>query len=1245
MSTFSKPIRPEDVAEFIDLTVAGDPETRSMADMQLEGIAALYNILCEHPFAYLADEVGMGKTYQALGLAALVWNEKPTARILFISPRQNLQAKWLDDYRSFFKSNYRRTQGLGDDRAASVLFNEPVHRPVLFHNLRSWTPTIGMSERTAVFVRHTSFMRPVYVTSESLGDLDDLWATTELNLRSWGLFDAERPVGMTPGDASRRLNLTFAQALNAKLTREAEGDPYFDLVIVDEAQCLRNPANQTNQVLLESLDNHVAKWLFMSATPAHGGPADLPTIINHYPGCGEVIPPELAHDLPALQEKLQTFLVRRQRRYNTHPKPKTVSKDIYRNHDSETWGVRDQDMTALATLAMGLVQKGLVDVLQGRSNRYRIGFLSSFESLQTSLEHTLPTAAPDSDTEDEQALSDWHRDQTDGVTDSDAPDAQFIQRLAADFEQRFEMPLPHPKVDAVVDRVAPLAFGTDTEDGGHKFLIFTRRVSTVQTLRDRLMLRYHQSIEARISRYWGKRLDWSGAGARLEDPDEADDPESDTTDPEESPFRRATAKGGWLFRYRQTFRATGRNALFFEDGWLQRLCVAGGVNPEIAAGRVPPELWAESWAHASRSSGARRQQHRARRMRYLAVQAISRAPHIFGLDRESAAPWRAAYEAALHEHLSRAERETDNEAHEDRGLFTEPTLWTEWDARFPDGPLALPAADPARSRDDMSGDELRDALCRRQVARTLLGQTFRLTDTLLDLYYADEDTHADSDGDRRRTALPPRFLEWLSAEDPGSRQVRRDVTHWLAHLRLIVDSCLESAGREWRELARYETWPQLYNPSAVLGVTGGSGAHLMATRQFRTPSLPRVIVCTDTLKEGVDLHLFCDRVLHYGVAWTSGDLEQRVGRVDRYFSQIERRLLAEGAPPAAQLLVGYPHVVASLERRQVDNVIARQKQAEKLMDSPLAGARDESKEIQDGASAPREQKRILEPYRPQTFDNPRRRVVEVSEETARASADHYASWYGRLTGALTSADWRISPDDPTPVREWTLHGTRGEHGLRWTFDAALGRYLITVSGLAPHADASFSGAMRRSLVGRRRVVESFLRLLVPAPDEGADDTAIARFVAALGGHTPIPDADARAHWAAPLAALAKTDVRWVSPNQAQARIPRGIRAQEITLYAYDNGVRIVSVIAPIHQLSHRDTWNGAPTPESVRDWALDRTNDLDVGYLAVHPEDGLVFANHLLHGDLSPTARRRLIEEVAWRADSWEAALTGADRR
>ena len=1239
MKPFTQPVRPEDVGELIDLTVAGDPDTRSMADMQLEGTAAIYNILCKHRFAYLADEVGMGKTYQALGLVALVWNEKPDARILFISPRQNLQLKWYGDYIRFFASNYRRNQGLGDDRAASVLFGEPVHRPVLFHNLRSWTPTIGMPERIAPFVRHTSFARPIYLTSKALGDMNDLWNRTNRQLRSWSLFDAKRPRGLSKSDASEQLNLAFADALNAKLTEEAGERAYFDLVIVDEAQCLRNPKNQTNRVLFAALRGHVLKWLFMSATPAHSGPEDLPRILNHYPDSGETLDSNLVQDLPAMQEALQAFLVRRQRRYRTKPTPATVSKDKYRHHDSQAWGVRDDKMSALGTLAIGLVQKGLVNVLQGRSNRYRIGFLSSFESLQSSLGRTLPPLTSDSDAQEEQTAGDWHRDPADAITESEAPDTNFIQRLASSFEERFGIPLPHPKVDSVVDRVAPLAFGTDAKEGGHKFLIFTRRVSTVGTLCDRLTLRYHQAIEARVRRCWGIALDWSGRSARVEESDDTEDPEGFDTAPGESPFREAMSKKGWLFRYRQTFRASGRNALFFEDSWLRRLCYAGGADPATAAAKLPEELWAESWTHASRSAGAHRQQYRANRVRYLAVQAIRRAPDVFGLDAESAVPWRTAYEAALHEHLQQVV--PDKDPHHAPELFTNPTLWTAWDDRFPIGLLALPVARPAAVRAGATDNDICRELCRRQVVRTLLGQTFRLTDTLLDLYFADEQTEHDAD------AFPERFLDWLVSGDPGARQIRHDCTQWIDHLRLIVDSCLDGAGRDWRELAREESWPQLYNPMAVIGVIGGSGAHRIATRQFRTPSLPRVIVCTDTLKEGVDLHLFCDRILHYGVAWTSGDLEQRVGRVDRFFSQIERRLHADGAPPAVELHVGYPHVVASLERGQVERVIERQKRAELLMDSPLAGTRHESKDMIVGASAPRDTERDLDPYtcRPNQFPENGRPVVVVSEQEARKSADHYGCWYAQLMKVLKDGGWRISPGDHLPVRVATLYGKAEQHDLEWTFDGALGRYVLTLSDVPATNDTVFNGCVRRRLIGRTRRVESFLRVLVPTPEEGTDGSSISHLMAALEGKIPHADANAAVDWGEPLASLAIGGVEWDSAHKARAVIPRGDRAQGITLYAHEGGVRVISVVAPLDELEHRSEWGGVPTAERVRDWALDATNNLALGYLGVLDREGLVFGIQMLHGELSVNARRQLVNEVAWRADAWEAALTGADRR
>ena len=1248
MTPFTDPITPDDVAELVDFTVPGNSETESMAMMQRKGVAGLYNILCNGPVAYLADEVGMGKTYQALALAALAWNQRPQARILFVSPRQNLQEKWVDDYGRFFASNYRRLHETGDDRVTSALFGEPIHRPVPFDNLRSWTPTIGMPERIAPFLRHPSFTRPVFVRSADLmGDMDQLWRDWQDRFKGWALFDSRRPRALSADNASRELNLAFAGALNRKLAGEAaSGEPYFDLVVVDEAQCLRHPDNQTNSVLHEILRGQVAKWLFMSATPAHSGPRDIPTIVNHYPDC-TILDPKLANDLPKMQNALRRFMVRRQRRYITGDRQTEVGKSEYRDHDKEQWAVKDADMSALSTLAMGLVQKGLVDVLASRNNRYRIGFLSSFESLQSSLRPTgLAGGGPLAP--DGERSYDFEHDPTEVRRDErDAPDAGFVDELAGDFQERFDMPLPHAKVDYVVDRIAPLAFGSDNEVGGRKFLIFTRRVSTVQALRDRLARRHRLAVEGRMRRCWNvQQLDWTGENADLDDPsdgEDAADSESHEDDLGDDPLRQATAKGGWLHRYRQTFRATGRNSLFFEDGWLERLCRAGGKDPMDAAKSMPDHIWAESWTHASKAAGGGRQ-YRANRLRYLAVQGVRRLPDVFGLSKEDAEPWRVAYETCLHNHLERAK--PDAEPHRVDDLFQWPTLWTSWDATFGGTSLALPADDPGC----VHGVAGRDKLCRRQAARTILGQTFRLTDTLLDLYFANEAVG------RLSEKLAERFLDWLRSDDYGAEQVRNDCAQWLEHLPLIVNGCLDGAGRPWHELVheQEESWAQLFEPGPVVGVTGGSGGHRRAVRQFRTPSLPRVIVCTDTLKEGVDLHLFCDHVLHYGVAWTSGDMEQRVGRVDRYFSQIERRLAGEGPPPGVKLHVGYPHVVASLERGQVERVIQRQKDVEALMDSPLAGTGDDEREqgVDAGVRAPSSPP-DRQPFGELRFPHRPRSVAAVSIDSARANREHYLVWYRALRQKLRERGWCIGGDGSMaddiaqPARRATLMLSGGErqHEIEWNLDAALRRYVITLASPPWPTDRMFSGGERRRIVGRERLRQTFVRLLVPTPDEGADETVVMGLIDVLEGVAPRTNAGADAFWGEAFAALSPDGVNWESSHKARLLIQRGERAQRVVTYAYEGSVRAVSVVsATLDRLGLRIGWGKPPSVDEVQEWILDANNELPLGYLHLHERDGLVFGIHVLHGDLSADARRRLLEEVGWRADSWEASLTGTDR-
>lgn len=57
---------------------------------------------------------------------------------------------------------------------------------------------------------------------------------------------------------------------------------------------------------------------------------------------------------------------------------------------------------------------------------------------------------------------------------------------------------------------------------------------------------------------------------------------------------------------------------------------------------------------------------------------------------------------------------------------------------------------------------------------------------------------------------------------------------------------------------------------------------------FNSPLLPEVLIASQVLAEGVDLHHDCRHVIHHDLDWNPSTLEQRTGRVDRLGSQAER---------------------------------------------------------------------------------------------------------------------------------------------------------------------------------------------------------------------------------------------------------------------------------------------------------------------------------------------------------------------
>jgi hypothetical protein len=242
--------------------------------------------------------------------------------------------------------------------------------------------------------------------------------------------------------------------------------------------------------------------------------------------------------------------------------------------------------------------------------------------------------------------------------------------------------------------------------------------------------------------------------------------------------------------------------------------------------------------------------------------------------------------------------------------------------------LALPAWERGAERNEGT----REKLLWRQVLSNVLGRYLRLTDTLLDLYCAD---HLASDD----AGMLERLMDWLCSEDIDAVRLRGIWHDWVHQYKLIFSSAIgETQDDTLERRASQESFEFLGSLDPVVGITGGSRGHKRPIQQFNTPGMPWVMVGTDAIREGVNFHLFCDRVTHYGLASTPGDLEQRVGRVDRYFSKIERRLNTSIEPmPTLEML--YPHLRDTLERRQIDVVMEKKRQSDAVTGDDFTDSR------------------------------------------------------------------------------------------------------------------------------------------------------------------------------------------------------------------------------------------------------------------------------------------------------------------
>jgi hypothetical protein len=248
---------------------------QSIADRQFEVIIEAFNHLFNgNSHIYIADEVGLGKTYIALGITSLLrhFSDHPQSfNDTIIVPKKNLQYKWQKEIRQFIGNNYL----IKDNRVKSVI-GMPIGK-------------VG-SEQVKDKFRLDPFQKAVYMTyrisSFSLAIHDNFdWKAEFQIFPEWSQLETEFSANWSDS-FNRRL---YALLMNINT-------PKIDCLIIDEVHNFKHGifgnVSQRNEVMSRfvgnklDLDNDIyelfpflklkvktiaCKVIFLSATPIDRG--------------------------------------------------------------------------------------------------------------------------------------------------------------------------------------------------------------------------------------------------------------------------------------------------------------------------------------------------------------------------------------------------------------------------------------------------------------------------------------------------------------------------------------------------------------------------------------------------------------------------------------------------------------------------------------------------------------------------------------------------------------------------------------------------------------------------------------------------------------------------------------------------------------------------------------------------------------------------------------------------------------
>lgn len=1043
---------------------------------QLEGAVAIHNMLKRSRVAYLADEVGMGKTYVALGALALFRHFQPDFKVLIIAPRENIQRKWMKEMSNFAKHNVR----FADFRNRTI-DGQPGRPMVKCDNLAALVHEVAIDPHRDFFARMSSF-------SLGLSDAADRsrWKTMQNRLL-------------------RDVPWLNRSALSIKTRKEEFKDniaravccalPVFDLLIIDEGHNLKHGLGDRvaarNRVLATVLGHprgagprrdfphygpRAKRVLFLSATPLEESYRQIWNQLDVVDKGNEF--KELCQEDLNDDDKKQLaakFLIRRVTSLKVAGT--VLTKNQYRR-EWRSGGVRLHDDPIVVSdprqrLIVALVQKKVAELLRSEKFKmsFQIGMLASFESfLETS---RLKRGDPDADGNFDDSA------QTDDLMEKEGIDVHALNRLSRHYRSTFGAEMPHPKMDAVIEVLK------DSWLSGRKSLVFVRRVASVMelkrkldqcydewlipSLRERLPQTTHARFDRVVRQYRDEKRISEEARCARETKFPHDDEDWEDGIPQDDQGGNDTFFA-WFFRgkgpkgvisganiQRRFIQQATTLATFFGDNYAAELLRVepGAVTTALAShlGFSPQDLLDRIRTKAAPYL-KRTRKPPPRPARIEAAQAAA-----MELLKDSGGALARQADTILRERFDSSRAQPCvTEAPEFTDELEVATFFTE--IRRPEWQelrrCLWPEANSGNPIERFRSTELR---------AQLLSTAARLGHSIIDLYVLtisrlesielrslEQDTAAEAGSRDTQTissylAMLDRQMRTPLAERPWG--AFDELSEIAANFDLIIDvNAHDAPTTPLAETARL-FGSQLRQQQPVAGMSGEINRTVV--QQFRMLGYPFVLVSTDLLQEGEDLHTFCSNIFHYGISWTPSSMEQRIGRIDRVRSLTDRSLSqCDGVPTGPDLLqVYYPYLADTVEILQVNRVLERMNRFLRLMHEGLANSLKVPKTIQvdqELLAGRRRVEAITETLKtafpvPSWALKARTRPLAVDDSAATRAI---ARFHGLLKSVDmgSTLDWETNPGDGRLLGTMTLRNGRIQPFMLLLQSTSQGRLMV-----------------------------------------------------------------------------------------------------------------------------------------------------------------------------------------------------------